>query len=119
MVRNVVVRTGSAGSVEFEVGHKWEAPSGYALCFTQDGNLEVWNPIDRVVWESGTAGRGANKLALQPDGNLVIYADAGMPIWSTNTAGNREAYLAVESDGNIVLYAADRRPIWQTGTSHK
>jgi hypothetical protein len=119
VIGNVELRPASSGSIEFDTGHDWEVPSGYVLRFARSGNLEVRNPLGRVVWESGTGGRGARKLALQTDGNLVIYEDGGRAIWSTNTQGNDGAFLSVQSDGNVVLYAPDRRPIWTTGTARK
>jgi hypothetical protein len=115
----VELRPSSYGSREFGIGHNWEVPSGYMLCFADTGNLEVRNPLGRLVWESGTAGLGGRKLALQSDGNLVIYEDGGRALWSTNTHGNNGAFLSLQSDGNVVLFAADRRPIWTTGTARK
>lgn len=113
------VHAGPSGSAEFGVGQRWEVPSGYALQFVSNGNLEVINPVNRVVWQSGTIGSGAQKLSLQRDGNLVLYAHGGKPVWASNTQGNEGAYLVVQSDGDIVLRRADRMAIWATGTAEK
>lgn len=113
------VHAGPAGSAEFGVGQRWEVPSGYALQFVPNGNLEVVNPVNRIVWQSGTIGTGANKLALQTDGNLVLYARGGNAVWASNTQGNEGAFLVVQGDGDIVIRRADRTAIWATGTASK
>jgi hypothetical protein len=96
---------------------RWTATGRYVLQFTRSGNLELWNvPARKRLWESGTAGRGAARLAMQDDGNLVIYDEFQRPLWDSGTAGNCGAKLAVQEDGNVVIYSSDKRPLWHTGT---
>jgi hypothetical protein len=96
---------------------RWTATGRYVLQFTRTGNLELWNmAVRKRLWESGTAGRGAARLALQDDGNLVIYDDRQRPLWDSGTAGNHGAKLAVQEDGNVVIYSSDKRALWHTGT---
>ncbi|CAN93643.1 N-terminal domain intergin-like repeats and c-terminal-cell wall-associated hydrolase domain [Sorangium cellulosum So ce56] len=89
------------------------------LTFGGDGDLVLsvkrlsrnfWLPR----WASGTAGRGADRCAMQGDGNLVIYAGA-TPLWASNTAGSPNARLVVQDDENVVLYLG-ATPIWSTDT---
>jgi len=110
---------GNIDLYELEVGpdHRWSPTDRYALRFTRSGNLEVWNNAERrLLWQSGTAGRGAAKLAMQPDGNLVIYDHQRQALWNSGTGGNRGAVLSVQDDGNVVIYSSDRRPLWHTAT---
>jgi len=111
-----------AGNIELremEAGPncRWVAAERYVLHFTSAGNLELWNSASRrLLWESGTAGRGAARLKMQDDGNLVIYDDLQQPLWDSGTAGNDRAVLAVQADGNVVIYSSDKRPLWHTAT---
>jgi surface antigen len=86
----------------------------HGLILQTDGNLVLYNKQARAVWYSGTAGSGADSLALQPDGNLVIFRGR-TPLWSTGTVTGR-ATLVVQNDGNLVLYRANGRAVWQSGT---
>lgn len=54
-----------------------------------DGNLALFDGTGKRVWASGTAGKGASRLLLQPDGNLVLYpaATPARASWSTGTYG--------------------------------
>ena len=80
------------------------------LEFTVAGNLELMDQFGIVTWESRTAGRGADKLAMQSDGNLVIYSGS-RPLWATNTAQNPDAFLAIV-DGGLAICSADDRRLW-------
>lgn len=105
----------TATTINFPLGHSWKTCGGYQLDFQSDGNLVLYNAARAPLWNSGTAQKGANRLAMQSDGNLVIYA-GNTPLWSSGTAGNPSAALRVQSDGNVVLYNAAGAPIWQTAT---
>ena len=107
-------------NAEFNVGESWQAPNGYKLLFTNEGNLELRSPIGAKLWESGTAGRGAGRLAMQADGNLVIYdGSLAKALWESGTSGNRGAFLALQEDGNVVIYTPERKPVWATATHGK
>ena len=103
-------------ATEARPGQRWEAGK-YLLHFTGGGNLELWNNASRnLLWQSGTGGREASKLAMQTDGNLVIYDARHKPVWASGTHGNQSAYLALQTDGNVVIYSRENRPLWQTAT---
>jgi len=103
-------------ATEARPGQRWEAGK-YLLYFTGRGNLELWNSASRnLLWQSGTSGSEASKLAMQDDGNLVIYDAREKALWATGTQGNQSAYLAVQTDGNVVIYSREDRPLWQTAT---
>jgi hypothetical protein len=113
------MRPTGINNCNFAVGTSWKTPTGYELQFTLDGNLELIGRSKKLLWESGTRGRGAGIVSMQRDGDLVIYDSARRrPIWSAGTKGHPGAYLAVQDDGNVVIYAAGRNAIWSTGTSH-
>lgn len=102
---------------DFAVGTVWTTRTGYALAFTLEGNLELRNPSQKLLWESKTRDRGAKIVSMQTDGNLVIYDSAGKALWSTHTMGYPGAFLSVQDDGNMVVYERTRRALWATGTS--
>lgn len=106
-------------AMEIAPGRDWAAGK-YLLRFTGSGNLEVWNNGSRkLLWQSGTVGRNAAKLAMQVDGNLVIYDTGQKAIWASGTDNNPSAYLAMQEDGNLVIYSRDNRPLWNTATVGK
>lgn len=88
----------------------WTVETGHVLEFTAAGNLELADQFGIVIWESRTAGQGADKLAMQADGNLVIYCGS-RPLWATHTAQNPGAFLAI-LDGGLAVCSADGRHLW-------
>lgn len=95
---------------EFGPDTRWAVETGYTLEFTAAGNLELADQFGIVIWESRTAGKGADKLAMQSDGNLVIYCGS-RPLWATNTAQDPGAFLTF-LDGGLAICSADGRPVW-------
>ena len=57
----------------------------FVLKFQQDGNLVLFvnsksdfaGLMNRAIWNSGTANKGATHCVLQADGNFVIYKAGG------------------------------------------
>lgn len=114
--RNIDIRPNSNQNLSFGKGTRWVTNcTKYKLEFQTDGNLVLYNSSGRVIWATGTEGRGA-KLQVQGDGNVVLYNSSYQPIWATDTDRNPGAFLSVQTDGNLVLYKGDGRPIWATGT---
>lgn len=112
------VRPSGMTNCNFPIGTAWRTPTGYALLFTLDGNLELVAPTGARLWESGTRGRGAGILSMQRDGDLVIYDGARRrALWSTGTKGHPGSYLVVQNDGNVVIYSSSATAIWATGTA--
>ncbi|MDX6744158.1 hypothetical protein [Actinocorallia sp. A-T 12471] len=61
------------------------------VCVMQaDGNLVIYDPVQRPVWSSGThEGKDAgSRLVLQTDGNLVLYRPDDTPSWDSGTRQN-------------------------------
>jgi hypothetical protein len=87
----------------------------YRLVMQQDGNLVEYGEENKVLWQSGTYGSGANRAVMQLDGNFVLYSNSG-PVWATNTCcgGNR---LQLKSDGNLQVVNTSGGVPWQTGVS--
>lgn len=88
----------------------------YKMVLQYDGNLVVYSST-RPLWASGTSGRAAAQLSMQPDGNLVIYDHAGSAIWTSRTSGTGRSQLSMQPDGNLVIYTPDGRATWSSGTS--
>jgi hypothetical protein len=102
---------------DIETGRAWST-CDYILEFQLDGNLVLskrTNPR-KVVWASGTAGRGV-KLSVLGDGNVSIFDRSNQPIWATNTDRNPGAFLSLQNDGNLVVYTPARRPLFATNTN--
>lgn len=94
----------------------------HVLLLQGDGNLVVYErfpdtgEIRRVAWNSGTAGRGADRFVVQGDGNLVLYAGTAA-VWSSGTAGKGPGRLHMQTDGNLAMYSqADERVLWSSSS---
>lgn len=86
------------------------------LVMQGDGNLVLYGPGGRPLWNTGTAGSGAVFAGMQGDGNLVLYTSDLRPKWSSGTAGHNNSRLIAQSDGNLVLYNPNNTPVWNSGT---
>ena len=84
----------------------------YRLLYQGDGNLVLYDDVDRTaVWASNTGSQPGQAL-MQGDGNFVIYDAQGVPLWSAGTSGHANARLMVQDDGNLVIYSSDGQPVW-------
>ena len=104
---------------EYPTGHEWKVCTNYKLIFQTDGNLVVYNPSGKAVWDSKTNNKNGKILAMQSDGNLVIYTSSYKAIWSSKTHGHSGSTLAIQDDGNVVIYDSSDKPIWNTKTNGK
>lgn len=86
----------------------------YELIMQGDCNLVLYVNNNRVLWSSGTYGRGSScRATLQDDGNLVIFSGTDS-VWASNTARGPNTYrLVMQGDGNAVIYGA---ALWATNT---
>jgi outer membrane protein assembly factor BamB len=85
----------------------------FRLDLQEDGKLVVLRTDEgKTVWQTDTAGTGANRLVMQHDGNLVLYARDGTPLWTTETDGQGGTRLVIQGDGNLVLRTDEGRAIW-------
>lgn len=87
----------------------------HVLDFQSDGNLVLYSS-GKATWSTGTNGKSAAKLYMQPDGNLVIYNTAGQPLWNSNTYGQGNSTLVMQTDGNLVTYNSSGIATWNSGT---
>lgn len=94
----------------------WSANRSYQAIMQYDGNMVVYAPGHRAIWNSGTSGNGGAYLSMQTDGNLVVYSGGGQPLWASNTAPSARDHLIMQDDGNLVVYQRDGRPLWSAGT---
>ncbi|NQX03849.1 hypothetical protein HQQ82_03445 [Rathayibacter sp. VKM Ac-2856] len=88
----------------------------YEFVMQTDGNAVTYAPDGRVVFATGTAGRG-DHLAMQTDGNVVIYSADDRPVWSTETTDEPGAYLIIQGDGNLVVYRENGSPAWASSVN--
>lgn len=78
-----------------------------------------------LLWNSGTANEGADKLVMQRDGNLVLYRDGywgwrgifwvyhnPKVLWASNTVGSGESRLQVNNSGSLQVLR-DNSVDWQ------
>jgi hypothetical protein len=73
-----------------------EFPKSVFFLRINNGNLEARDHDDKIVWQTGTTGRGGDgtHLQLQNDGNLVLYNGTwyggdGDALWATGTCGGK------------------------------
>lgn len=132
-VSGVQIAHAAAGSSMLNPGETlWAGQSltsgnGYVLTMQGDGNLVLytgtkdgWNnnvAPHVAIWQSGTYGRGGNRVVMQADGNLVIYTPSNQAVWYTRTNGNGGSRLSVQTDGNVVVYSSTWWPLWYTNTT--
>ena len=131
---NLVLRTDGGRAVwasnkaELRTGEKLTAGQGlrspgsprerFRLDLQKGGNLAVIRTDGgETIWQTGTAGDGAEYLTMQKDGNLVLYAGDGTPLWATGTDGQGGARVVIQSDGNLVLRTDEGKSIWQSNAS--
>ncbi|TDX78466.1 D-mannose binding lectin [Rathayibacter sp. PhB151] len=88
----------------------------YEFVMQADGNAVTYGPDGRVVYATGTAGRG-DHLAMQTDGNVVIYSADDRPVWSTGTNDEPGAYLIIQQDGNLVVSRENGSPAWASSVN--
>lgn len=83
------------------------------------GNLVFYGrEVERLLWQSGTAGNPGAYYQMQDDGNLVVYSADGDPLWDSGTWGNPGSELVMEDNGNLVIYSPPRpAPLWDSGTA--
>jgi len=91
----------------------------FQLNFQGDGNVVLKRTRSgEVLWATGTAGSGAERLTMQEDGNAVLYARGGRPLWNSGVTGPDMRHgqeLIVQDDGNLVVYSRGR-VYWASGT---
>ncbi|XP_077234697.1 mannose-specific lectin-like [Tasmannia lanceolata] len=86
----------------------------YRFIMQTDCNLVLYMNKTRVLWASGTNGRGTScKATFQDNCNLVVLSGSET-VWSSNiSGGGNSCRLIVQGDGNVVIYGA---PLWATNT---
>ncbi len=79
--------------------------SRFTLTMQTDGNLVLYDNLNRALWHTNTAGRPyITRCIMQNDGNLVLYDNSLVPYWATNTHMYPGSYLRLQDDGNLVIY---------------
>ena len=87
----------------------------YTLAMQYDGNLVVYAPGGRAVWDARTWRSGGRGVVMQADGNLVLYGERRQVLWNSLTWGNPGARLTLQDDGNLVLYSDRGAALWSSG----
>lgn len=78
--------------------------SRFRLTLQSDGNLVLYDNLNRALWSSGTNGKPVTRCLMQNDGNLVLYDNNFVHYWASNTHMFAGAYLRLQDDGNLVIY---------------
>lgn len=89
----------------------------YQLDMQSDGNLVIYNILQRPIWASNTVGTGATYLALGSDGNLGVYTPNGTSVWTTNSLNQGATYVTLGDDGNFAVYKSDGTPVWASNSA--
>ena len=86
---------------------------GSRLIFQRDGNLVLYDELNRAVWASGTDHRGQEGI-FQHDGNLVVYVSRGRP-FASRTCCHPDLELAVHSAHHLSIYSTTTGfALWNT-----
>jgi hypothetical protein len=78
-----------SSSINYGLCLKQLSSSTSKLIMQDDGNLCVYDNGNKLIWQSGSNGKGTPpyRLMMQTDGNLVIYDSQNKPTWATGTNG--------------------------------
>jgi hypothetical protein len=93
------------------------------LIMQPTGNLELWQASPaKLLWASGTSGKGATNAFMGWDGKLAVQNTGGKNLWDSNTGGYNKAHAIVQDDGNLVVYkdnkADSNSVVWESHTSN-
>lgn len=93
------------------------------LMMQPSGNLELWQVSPaRLLWASGTTGKGAVNVFMGWDGLLSVQDTKGSSLWNSNTGGYNKAHAIIQDDGNLVIYkdnkADSNSVVWESHTSN-
>ncbi|XP_053187202.1 B-type lectin plumieribetin-like isoform X2 [Scomber japonicus] len=92
----------------------------YKAVFQQDGNFVILaDGDDSPIWATGTAGKNAFRITVQPDNNLVVYTEQNEPVWASDTwqhfyGYSRAMRLTMTNEGKLVL-DKDGTTVWSDG----
>jgi peptidoglycan/xylan/chitin deacetylase (PgdA/CDA1 family) len=90
---------------QLTVGQQLTSSNGqYRLIMQGDGNLVVYDALNKPLWSASSNGKGGSRVVMQGDGNLVIYRSDNTPVWHTQTNGSGANKAVMQDDGNFVLY---------------
>jgi hypothetical protein len=89
---------------------------GMKLIMQTDGNLVIYNHINKAIWNTNTTHTGFN-ATMQKDGNFVVYSKAGKAVWQSNTFHKGGTLLVMQNDANLVIYTSANKPVWQSNTA--
>lgn len=87
-----------------------------ALTMQADGDLVLRDRSNKIIWSSGTHGRGVY-AAFQTDGNLVLYTAGRKVVWAAGSSGHHNSTLVLQPNYNMVIIAHDGHHVWATGTN--
>ncbi|MGJ5756689.1 hypothetical protein [Streptomyces galbus] len=107
---NWSTETVSAVSV-LEVNQAWTT-NRIRMVMQTDGNLVVYNELDKPIWASMTFGQN-HRAIFQSDGNLVIHNGDDRPIWASKSHGHEGAQLVLRADAKVVI-VYNGQVIWST-----
>lgn len=110
------IGTEARGMVLIHGDQYLRSPDGrYSMKMQTDGNLVVYAPGHKALWQSNTDGNPGAYLLIQTDGNIVVYSSAGKALWYSGVRPNA-SYVIMQSDGNLVQYNSSNAALWNTNT---
>jgi polyhydroxybutyrate depolymerase len=117
-----------AGQELYQQQYLTTADNKSRLDFQADGNLVLRNTqTGQVIWQAGSNGSGADRLAMQEDGNLVLWRSGywgwksifpfyyePRAVWSSNTSGAGESRVQVSAAGKLQILRNNLQ-VWTKG----
>ena len=99
-------------------GQSITSPDGnVSLTLQQDGDLVMATRDGKVLWRSGTAGKGAHNAWMDHDGNLRVTDPSGAVLWHNGAHGHKDARARIENTGNLYVWDGTNHMIWDAGAS--
>jgi|GEM_PF-3079847 len=89
----------------------------YVLRYLENGNLELFDRnSNKVLWDTGTAGKGAWQCVMQRDnGQFVVFDEERKPVWFTQPEGRRyiDSRLFLSDEGTVHIAQPSGYAIWR------
>ena len=88
----------------------------YKLALQPNGNLDVRDSSNSVIWQTNTAsndpGRRAEWAIMQGNGNFELRSIQNEVVWQTHSSGHHGAWLRLMNDGNLEISVGDDCAWW-------
>jgi hypothetical protein len=93
---------------------------GVSLIFTRDGNLELTDSRNKVLWKTNLTvecGSGC-RAVFQNDGNFVLSSPTNKAYWTSQSWGNNMGWMTFSNRAPYIEITSEKdQTLWSTGVS--